>query len=245
MHPAIRIFGETLGTYALCAGAGLLLALAATLLQLQRMDVSPELQNRIMPAVPIGVLSGVCVSAALESFFMRNVNAAHGYGINFFGWLLGFIGTICISCAVTRCDLRFAMNLIMPPVALAQSLGRIGCFLGGCCFGRPVASCMGVSYPQGSIPFATYASIPLAPVQLIEAAWLATVFAVLVFAVRFRNRAAWYFILAGAGSFALEFMRGDERGEIFASCPLSPAQCIAIALVAAGICILQSNKRIA
>lgn len=38
------------------------------------------------------------------------------------------------------------------PVALGLALGRVGCFLAGCCFGKTTNSCLGVLFPWGSQP---------------------------------------------------------------------------------------------
>ncbi|MBQ3361372.1 MAG: prolipoprotein diacylglyceryl transferase, partial [Prevotella sp.] len=34
-----------------------------------------------------------------------------------------------------------------PPIALGQAIGRIGCYLAGCCYGAPTSSACGVIFP--------------------------------------------------------------------------------------------------
>jgi len=43
-------------------------------------------------------------------------------------------------------------DLIAPSVVLGMGLGRIGCFLNGCCFGGPCEHPWAVSFPAGSAP---------------------------------------------------------------------------------------------
>ena len=101
------------------------------------------------------------------------------------------------------------LNLFLPSFALAQAFGRIGCFLGGCCYGRP-AKFLGVSYPEGSLPYIHHGSTPLIPVQLYESAYLLITFVILFKVIRFNHRGAWYLILMPAGRFWLEFCRNER-----------------------------------
>ena len=123
------------------------------------------------------------------------------------------------------------MDVFLPSVAIAQAFGRIGCFLGGCCYGRPVAT-LGVVFSEGSPAFSRYGHCPVVPVQLMESAWLFCVGIVLFCLIKFRDRFVWYLVLVGIGRFVLEFFRGDVRNDIWLTCPLSPAQCISLMLVA-------------
>jgi phosphatidylglycerol:prolipoprotein diacylglycerol transferase len=54
------------------------------------------------------------------------------YGGLFFGIITG-----SVFAAKKGMPFRKTADLIVPYVALGQSIGRIGCFLNGCCFGRP------------------------------------------------------------------------------------------------------------
>lgn len=62
-------------------------------------------------------------------------------------------------------------DFIIPYIVLGQSIGRIGCFLNGCCFGRPAAlPFLGVIFPGDTIfryPTQIYASVALLGVFVI------------------------------------------------------------------------------
>jgi phosphatidylglycerol:prolipoprotein diacylglycerol transferase len=116
---------------------------------------------------------------------------------------------------------RFA-DCAIPATVLGHAFGRIGCFLGGCCFGRPYASesIFAVKYPLGSDAFFAdlgqnaphlYGNVP---VPLIEAILLVFLFAWLQ---RVRAHRAFpgqivlsYLILYPAIRFVLEIFRGDS-----------------------------------
>lgn len=88
---------------------------------------------------------------------------------------------------------------------LGQALGRVGCFLGGCCYGRPLEA----DSPLRSL------HLELHPAQLYEAA-LDLAVAVTVFALRKQPRPRGllfrYYLLAYAAiRVAMDFFRGDEK----------------------------------
>jgi len=74
-----------------------------------------------------------------SSFYLRNpfeiIMLQHG-GLSWFGGLiLGLLsGTVYLK--NKNLEIYKILDLITPFVALAQSIGRIGCFLNGCCFGK-------------------------------------------------------------------------------------------------------------
>jgi phosphatidylglycerol:prolipoprotein diacylglycerol transferase len=122
-------------------------------------------------------------------------------------------------------------DLTAPFIAFGLFFGRIGCFLNGCCYGRPSTLPWAVDFPQirghGTVH----------PTQLYESLGALAVFALLYFGVRPRKRAhgqvfAWLLVLYGALRFGLEFFRDDDRGALFG---LSTSQWIGIPLVAWGV----------
>lgn len=217
-----------------------------TIFQFLRFNVPEELQGRVLPSIPFGFLFGIFFSILLETIFHNGWKGLllfkFSKTISFFGWLLGVLLFLKIYAALRNISFSFLLNLFLPSVALAQGFGRIGCFLGGCCWGLPVSKPWGFVYPEGSLPYEMYGSVPIFPIQLLEAIFLFSVSAILFLRVRFCNRASWYFILVGAGRFFLEIFRGDSRGDVFLGCPFSPAQCIGLMLVAFGLTRLFSSK---
>lgn len=53
-----------------------------------------------------------------------------------------------------------------PSMALGIGLGRIGCYLNGCCFGLPTHLPWGVTFPKGSYSSYTFPGEPIHPSQL-------------------------------------------------------------------------------
>lgn len=130
-------------------------------------------------------------------------------------------------------------------VPLAHSIGRIGCFLGGCCFGRPYAA--GVLYPP-----VIWQNVPrrrrfrpdkdpgtrVLPMQLIEAAVDLVLFALLVARLSIQptlrgQTLPIYLIAYGVFRFTNEFYRADVTRNSWG--PLSEAQWLAAAAFALGV----------
>lgn len=126
-----------------------------------------------------------------------------------------------------------AVDLFAPAVGLAVAVGRVGCFLSGCCYGRPSETPWAVRYLQG--PAAGLGR--LHPTQLYEAAAGALLMALLLAAERRRPAEGRLFLLALAGYAAsraiLEPFRGDERGAVIALGGLSTSQVLSLAVLAA------------
>ena len=60
-------------------------------------------------------------------------------------------------------------DALTPSFALGTMFGRIGCFLNGCCYGRPTGQSWGVIFPPDSYAGLEFGSVPLHPSQLYNA----------------------------------------------------------------------------
>jgi phosphatidylglycerol---prolipoprotein diacylglyceryl transferase len=132
-------------------------------------------------------------------------------------------------------------DIYAPAVALAQSVGRLGCFSAGCDYGTRTSSFLGVvftnpySHEVTGVPLNTR----IHPTQLYESLATLVIGGLLLWRYRHKKRDGEIFLLYLAlyavARFSLEFLRGDEdRGFVFHHL-LSTSQFIAIlALVVAG-----------
>lgn len=159
-------------------------------------------------------------------------NFADGFVV--YGGILGGIFTGWLYCRVTKIPFLKYFDLFMPSIALAQGFGRIGCFLAGCCYGRPTDSRIGITFSDSA--FAPN-GVPLIPTQLISSALNFLHFGLLLWlAPRCKadgQLAGCYLMFYSAGRFILEFFRGDlERGSVGI---LSTSQFISVFTFLAGV----------
>ena len=126
------------------------------------------------------------------------------------------------------------LDLLAPYAALGQGIGRIGCFLTGCCYGREAA--WGPYFPVHGAH--------LHPTQLYATAALVTIFFILKRARRFLAGAgqlfALYLILASLQRFVIEFFRADH---VVLPVGISIFQCVTIVVASVGVGLFISRGR--
>jgi phosphatidylglycerol:prolipoprotein diacylglycerol transferase len=138
------------------------------------------------------------------------------------------------------------LDILALGLPLGQSVGRLGCFMAGCCYGKPTDLPWGVTFthPETLGPL----GVKVHPTQLYESFLALGVFAVLY---RLRARKQYdgqlvvtYFLLAGLVRFAVEFFRGDPRGPaLLAGMPSTQALALLMASVGAAFIIYGFLRR--
>lgn len=122
---------------------------------------------------------------------------------------------------------------------LPMALGRVGCFLGGCCYGKPTDSFLGVVFPA-TTPFAVH------PTQLYDAVLLSLVLTCLFIMNKHKKIQGQvfllYIILYATERFFLEFLRGDFRGTLFNGL-ISHAQVISILAISIAFILFNKLKK--
>jgi len=123
----------------------------------------------------LSIIIGSLVLGRLFYFF-ANISEFSSFMDVFAIWRGGFfgIGTIIggllgalLYTKKSKLNFTQVMNLIAPYIALAFAIGRIGCFLRGCCFGLPTTLPWGIVYSENSLAgVAGLAGVPLHPTQL-------------------------------------------------------------------------------
>ena len=247
MASSFKIFGMTFYPYSLLmiVGAVVCFLLYMYLSYTRHKDAKNE---NIFAVEMLVVALGLAVPAALlvDSLFkyfetgVFKIGAATFYGGMLFG--LVFFAIIMSFRKRKKVSIYERLSDLAPCIAIGHFFGRIGCFLGGCCFGAPTESFLGVVFPEGSLPYEYYGgAVKVHPTQLYEAAFLLALFFVLFFAFR-KDAFPMYFILYGVGRTFIEFFRNDDRGAVL-GLPISPSQFISLVLIAVGGIILVVHYR--
>ncbi|HUT52791.1 MAG TPA: prolipoprotein diacylglyceryl transferase [bacterium] len=162
-------------------------------------------------------------------------------GLVFYG---GFIASVLAGVVyIKRHQLPLALwcDLLAPVAMINLAVGRIGCLLNGCCYGKFAPGLWwGIVYPP-SHPALGLAQMPVHPTPIYEVLAVLIIFGVLVLMSRhkkFQGQVFWAMVLLYAvARFILEFFRGDPRG----TAPLiglSTSQGIAVVAGATAIIML-------
>ncbi len=141
-------------------------------------------------------------------------------------------------------------DVFAPAIALGQSIGRWGCFAGGCDYGKPTNSWLGVVFTN---PYAhEIAGVPLGvriyPTQILESLATLVIFGILLWRYPKKSQDGEIFVLYlglyAIARFFLEFLRGDpDRGFVFNHL-LSTSQFIGVLalLTAIGLVIYRRRR---
>lgn len=240
IHQYVGLLGTYIPWYGICVGLALLGIGIWMVYSFKKFAMNGDQQNEILLGFPFMVLTGVLIAFFLDAFFTGdwrtwNSVGVRRMGLTFTGWLLGVLVFLFIYGRFTSFGWFFLFNMFLPIIALAQGIGRIGCFLGGCCYGRVCS--WGVCYPKGSMAYERLGEVTVFPVQLIEAIWLVVLFAICLKVV-FHYRACVYLFGVSLVRFIMEFFRGDMRGSIFGCEFISPQQWMSVVFALIGVALL-------
>ncbi len=76
-------------------------------------------------------------------------------GLELLGGVLSAIAVIGFYCWYHKLPVRRYLDILAIGLMLALVFGRIGCFLNGCCFGKPTNLPWGVRFPYGSYAYSS------------------------------------------------------------------------------------------
>jgi phosphatidylglycerol:prolipoprotein diacylglycerol transferase len=189
---------------------GLLLALAflaGTWLALGEARRRGLDEDRVVTVILIALVAAVAGARAL--YVLEHLQEFRGSyvsvlalwqgGLTLYGGIAA--GTFAALVAARRLGLPMwvTADALTPSVALGTVFGRVGCFLNGCCYGRPTRLPWGVIFPPDSFAGLEFGPVPVHPAQLYFAATGLVLF-LLVWSLRGRFRVPgvmfWSFIAA-------------------------------------------------
>lgn len=154
-----------------------------------------------------------------------------GGGFVFYG---GFIGALLFIGLFRLLDKELSLKALwpmLPALAFGHGLGRVGCFLAGCCYGKPTEFFWGVYMHDHHRH----------PTQLIEATGL---FLIGLYLMRSKASKVYlvgmYFGLYGILRFVVEILRGDEIRGSWGY--FTPSQWISFSLVSTGLALIYLCK---
>lgn len=146
-----------------------------------------------------------------------------------------------------RLPLWSTTDMFAPGIALGHVVGRLGCLLAGCCYGKPTTMPWGITFSDlfAATNVGTPLHVSLHPTEIYEAsAELIILIALLVTERRgrpFPGRTFWFYVsLYAISRFIIEFFRGDPRGMMWG---LSTSQLISVALFPLSVVMLLLLRR--
>lgn len=218
--PSINILGHNIPTYALFVGLGLFTGIIWFYVTVKRKEkLNSDISYNIVLSALIFGFIGSKILVIIENFdiIIKNTDSIKTLlfsGKSIVGGLIG--GYFGVRFAKKKLKLENVRtgNKIAPSIALGMAIGRIGCFLTGCCYGIETTLPIGVNFGDG---------IYRIPTQLIEMVFCLILFIYLLYkqlndknlipGILFQKLVLYYFIFR----FFIEFIRDTEKNILFLS----------------------------
>ncbi len=248
MFPAFEIFGKQIGLYGVMSVLGFVACFLVGSRLIRRYDIDIYDFALTMIAAVIGMAVGASVLYAATNYrvlfygfshfseigwdgLWRCISAAFG-GFVFYGGFIGagigiLIYTKYAKSLKTHRDHLLDIYAVLVP--LFHTFGRIGCFLGGCCYG--IESSFGFTV-HGNTFNPSVNDVNRFPIQLVESGCNLLIFLFLLYlfykGIMHSRLIYIYILIYSVVRFTDEFFRGDiHRGILLG---LSTSQWISIAL---------------
>jgi prolipoprotein diacylglyceryltransferase len=158
-------------------------------------------------------------------------------GLSSYGAVIGILILLFIYSKQYKKDFCKIVNIIGVALPLMYAIGKIGCFLAGCCYGIEYNGLFSITYKYSlSAPN----GISLFPIQIVETIVFTLIFLFnsYLFKKKDNNLIAYSFILCGFAKFLLDYLRNSHINVI-----ISVNQIVSIAFILIGIILLIYKKR--
>lgn len=140
-------------------------------------------------------------------------------GLVLYGGLITGTLVLVIYLYVHNLSVYKYLDIIAPSLGLGEFFTRIGCFLNGCCFGKPTEYALGMVFPENSSAGMYFPGIPIHPSQLYNSIAGLMIFVTLILMERYKRfdgfTALLYFILYAVGRFSIDYTRHYESNLTF------------------------------
>ena len=141
-------------------------------------------------------------------------------GLSMFGGLVLAIVCGIIYIYMKKLSVWRIADIVAPSIMLGLGIARIGCFLNGCCFGKPSQSFLAVIFPPDSPAGYMFPDTAIFPIQLVASFYGFFIFGILLALERFKRFDGFTFwlmlVFYSVARFTVDFFRYYEESMIFA-----------------------------
>lgn len=138
---------------------------------------------------------------------------------------------------------RTALDLVAVTVPIPYIMAKLGCFLNGCCYGKPCLLPWAVTFPEAAR--GAPAGVAIHPTQLYEVLLMLVLLGLFTALHSERNRGTkllWFLLLFGLGRTAIDFVRGEPSPAFLGPLTLTQLLCV-IGAALAGILLALAHRK--
>lgn len=228
MYPYIHIVLPSYGTFAVLGGIAVMIFL---FFRIDKYNIHfSDFLKMFALCVVYGAIGSRIVFVVsripwiISNFSLKAlISTVLGGGFVFYGGLFGVLFGLYRYSKKHDLNRKSVNNMVVPAIPLFHFIGRIGCFLSGCCYGYEL--------PSTTSLFGIL-TIDRFPTQIIESLFNLVLFIIIVIMQKRKEKTDWlkvYLLSYATFRFIIEFTRGDlVRGVV---CGISTSQLISILII--------------
>lgn len=222
MYPTLLHFGKiTIYTYGFFLALGFLAGIFLAKYEAKRIGEDPDKILDLAFYILIAAIVGSRIFYVLTNLKMYLADPLEilkiwNGGLVFYGGFIAALATALIYMRMKSMPIWKTTDIMAPSLALGQTLGRLGCFFAGCCFGKTCDLPWAVTFtrPDTLAPI----GVSVHPTQLYSAFTNFIIFLFLFFfrkKKKFDGQLFWIYVLLYAITRSvIEIFRGDFRGDL-------------------------------
>ncbi len=259
MHPELFRFGPVVvGSYGVMLAIAFMAGIYITMRLAERREIDRDKVLNLCFIILIAAIIGsrlLYVVTHLDEFQGRwlytflPVQPDGSIGLSGLIFLGGFIAALLAALVYVKKQNIPAFKMAdsaAPALAFGLFVGRIGCFLNGCCFGKICDTALGVKFPAGSAAGFVMGDVYLHPTQLYSSTYGLIIFVILML-INYKKVAdgliaAVFLVLYGIARFTVDFFRYYEEEMIVAG-GLDWNQIISLIMVIGGVILFFDRSR--
>lgn len=252
MYPTLLEFGKIqLHAYGALLAISFFLGILLAARRAPARGVSPDL---VFDSSLVIVLASIVGARFMYVVFHReemeswiDVIAVWRGGLTMYGGVLAAMAAAYVYLRRRGVSFLRMADIMAPSLGLGLMLTRVGCFLNGCCYGKPTTSPLGVHFPSETFVGQLFHDSGVHPTQLYSSLTGLLILVLLLLYDRGSRRQgevfALYLILDGLGRFCLDFFRYYEANAYIAG-PLTISQVISLGLAFMGLLLWVRTRRL-
>ncbi len=255
MYPKIMDIGPvTIHSYGLLLALAFIAGIWLASSTAKKQGINPDSIWNMGLIIIFSALVGAKILLFLSDFSYYSQNPREIFSLStlrstgvYYGGLLLALGASAWYLHRAKLPAWKVADICAPGIALGQAIGRIGCLMAGCCYGKPTTMPWGVTftsqyaYDNVGVPL----NVKLHPTQLYESVGTFLLFLYLLWRGTRKHFTGQiileYLTLYAALRFVIEFYRDDDRGFVLYGL-LSTSQFIGILTILGSLAALYYLK---
>jgi len=161
--------------YGIMVVLAVIVVLIFALMEAKRVGIS---HDHIYNMALWAIISAVIVSRLVHvidqwDYYMKNPAQILNFaGLTIYGAVLGALLAIFIYCLINKLSFWQLGDIVTPGALVGQAIGRVGCIIGGCCYGLENPPYGAIEYinPHHGL-YGTPMGVPLYPTQIFHLVW--------------------------------------------------------------------------